>query len=445
MNFWIPSLCYPTVWRQTVRQIILLILVLGLAGSVLSIHASAVPYPYGEPEFTATIVGDNECEPGNVTPLTIKIANIATNPELILDAANPVASSPVISYAVMLTLDSGNAPADIIHTIETLPVLPPSTGVPVIFPVIIPADAKAGSYALALKVQYQYADSISKEGTGTNVFHYTTKNTTLKIPIVIKEKVRIRVDNITTSHVAPGQDGTIQADITNIGYYSGTDASAELTTDDLSPITPYQGSYHLGTFGIGETRTVEWRASVADKIDATSIPATVLISYEDSHGNQTTSQPVSIGIPVHTGPKFRITYDQPQITPGGSATVHATYSNIGDAPALNATAKIVPVNPVSSVQTGGLLGTIGPGESMMIEYVFHLSEKALVKPYGVLTDIKYRGEDGTVYLSDPLKIQLVTVEPGIITVLFSPVSLIILLGVFLILGYLFLKREGKLV
>jgi len=445
MNFWIPSPFYPAVWHHTIRQIIFLVLLLCLAGSVFSTQVTAVPYPYGEPEFTATIIGDNECEPGNVTPLTIKIANIATNSELILDASNPVASSPIISYAVMLTLEPGNSPADIIHTVETLPVLPPSTGVPLIFPVIIPADAKAGTYTLDLKVQYQYADSISKEGTDTNVFHYTAKNTTLNIPIAIKEKVRIRVDNVTTTRIAPGQDGTIRADITNIGYYSGTNASAELTTNDPSPITPYQGSFHLGTFGIGETRAVEWRASVSDTIDATSIPATVLISYEDRHGNQTTSQPISIGIPVHTGPKFRITYDQPQITPGGSAPVHVRYSNIGDAPASNATAKIVPVNPVSSVQTGGLLGTIGPGESVVIEYLFSLSEKALVKPYGVLTDVKYRGNDGSVYLSDPLKIQLATVEPGILAILLSPVSLIILLGIFLIIGYLFLKREGKLV
>ena len=59
---------------------------------------------------------------------------------------------------------------------------------------IIPADAKAGDYTLDLKIQYQYADSIAKDGL-TNVFHYTTKDTTLTIPIVIKEKVRLQVDS----------------------------------------------------------------------------------------------------------------------------------------------------------------------------------------------------------------------------------------------------------
>lgn len=407
-------------------------------------HVIAVPYPYGEPELTASIVGDNECTPGNVTPLLIKVANVATNPELILDVSNPVESTPIVPYAVLLTLEPGNSPVDIIHTVQTLPAIPPATGIPLTFPVIIPADAKAGSYNLDLNIQYQYADSIAKDGL-TNVFHYTTKEVILKIPIIIKEKVRIRIDNISTSYMAPGQVGIIRVDITNIGYYSGKNASAELTTAKDSPVTVYQGGYHLGSFDVGETRNVEWRASVSDKLDASSIPAVVQISYEDKNQNITKSQPVSIGIPVSSGPKFNITYDRPKITPGGSAVVRVTYINTGDAPAMGATAKIVPVNPVSSKQTGGMLGTIAPGESVTTDYEFSLSQKALVKPYGVLTDIKFRGEDGTVYLSDPLKIELNTTDPGIIAILLSPVSLVILIGVILVLGYLFLRKEGRLI
>ncbi|HWQ64672.1 MAG TPA: hypothetical protein VN429_09685 [Methanospirillum sp.] len=425
-------------------RILLSVLILCLAISGCIFHASAVPYPYGEPEFAATIVGDNECTPGNVTPLLIKIANIATNPELVLDASNPVESSPIVPYAVLLTLEPGDSPADIIHTVQTLPAIPPATGIPLTFPIIIPADAKAGSYSLDLKIQYQYADSIAKDGL-TNVFHYTTKDVTLKIPITIKEKVRIRVDNITTSNIAPGQEGTIRAEITNIGYYSGSNASAELTTGKNSPITIYQGGYHLGIFNTQETRAVEWRVSVSDLLDASVIPATVQISYEDKNQNLTSSQPVSIGIPVSTGPKFNITYDRPQITPGGSAVVRVTYINIGDAPAIGATAKIVPVDPVSSKQTGGLLGNISPGESAATSYEFSLSQKALVKPYGVLTDVKYRGDDGSVYLSDPLKIELNTTDPGIMAILLSPVSLVILVGAILVFGYLFLRREGRLI
>jgi|GEM_PF-2076838 len=430
-----------TAHAGTMIRALLAMLILSLAVSGCIIHASAVPYPYGEPEFTATIVGDNECTPGNLTPLTIKVANIATNSELILDASNPVESSPIVPYAVLLTLEAGTAPVDIVHTVQTLPVLPPSTGVPLTFPVIIPAESKAGNYTLDLRIQYQFVDSIAKDGL-TNVFHYTTRDTTLTIPIVIKEKVRLQVNNITTSYIAPGQDGVIRADITNIGYYSGTNASAELTTGKGSPISVYQGSNHIGTFGVGETKSVEWRAKVSDTLDATSIPATVQVSYKDKNGNLTSSQSVSIGIPVSRGPKFNITYDQPVITPGGSAIVHVTYINTGDAPAIGATAKIVPVTPVSSKQTGGLLGDVAPGESVTTWYEFMLSEKALVKPYGVLTDVKFRGEDGIVYLSDPLKIELRTMEPGILAILLSPVSLIVLIGILLVIGYLFLKREG---
>ncbi|PKL58620.1 MAG: hypothetical protein CVV33_10575, partial [Methanomicrobiales archaeon HGW-Methanomicrobiales-4] len=326
----------------------------------------------------------------------------------------------------------------------TIPVLLPSTGVPIAFPVIIPEDAKAGNYNLALRIRAQYVDSVSIQGTDTDIFHYMTKDVTLQIPITIKAQIRIRVDNITTTHISPGQDGTIRANISNIGNYTGNHASAELITDALSPITPYQGSYYLGAFGTGETRTVEWHAAVAGQIDATTLPAIVLITYEDKYGNLTESQPVFVGIPVHTGPKFLLTYDRPSITPGGSATVRVTYTNVGDSAVSDATAKIVPVNPVTSPQTGTLLGTMGSGESVETEFKFYLDQKALVKPYAVLTDIKYRGEDGSVYLSDPLKIELTPEKPGILAILLSPLALVIILGIFLIIGYLFLKREGRL-
>jgi hypothetical protein len=414
-----------------------------LTGYVCSVPADAAPYPYGEPEFTATIIGDNECEPGNMTLLSIKVANIAKTSEFVLDPINPVASNPGVAYGAILTLDSGNSPATIIHTGITIPVLPPSTDVTLVFPVIIPADAQAGNYTLDLQIHSQYADSVSIQGDATDIFHYKTKDITLQVPITIKAHIRIKIEKISTSHISPGQDGIIRANITNIGDYTGNHASAELITDALSPITPYQGSYYLGTFAIGETRTIEWRAAVASQIDATTLPATVIITYEDKYGNLTESQPLFVGIPVHTGPKFLLSYDQPPITPGGSATVRVTYTNIGDAPASDAIAKIVPVNPITSPQTGGLLGTIAPGESAVIEYDFYVSQKALVKPYGVLTDVKYRGEDESIYLSDPLKIELVTVQPGILAILLSPLALVIILGILLLIGYLFLKRMGR--
>lgn len=411
--------------------------------SVIILPGTAVPVPFGEPSFTATITGSNELVPGNVTTLTIVLFNDARAPELILDPKNPVPSSPTIAYGAELTLEPGTAPVNIPTTSLTIPVLPPGTRVPVTFPVIVPADATAGSYTLDLRVNSQYASSIAKQSR-SNVFTYSYLNTTLEVPVTIKGIVRAKVDEISSSNLSSGRNGEITAKITNIGQYAGTNATAKLIPDS-SDLNPYQGSYYLGTFRPGEQRIVEWRAAVRDGIDRTFVPATLIISYNDKNGNLTSSEPVSLGIPVKAGPKFQLTYEKPAIEPGGSVTVRVGYTNMGDTPAPDAAVTIVPISPLSSSQTGIHLGTMLPGETREVTYTINLERSALVKSYAILTDVKYRGDDGLITISDPMRIELTTVEPGIITRLLSPLSLVVLTGILLIAGYLFLEREGRIV
>ena len=405
----------------------------------------AVPYPYGEPEYSATVEGDNTLHPGNITPLTIVITNTAHAPEKILDPVDPVASSPVIGMGLTLTLTAGDAPVDIIATPLTIPVLPPSVKVPVTFPVIIRSDASAGTFSLPLEVTSRYVDSIAMEGTGTNVFHYSSKNVTLEIPVRIKPVVRVRVTDIVATNMSPGQHGRISATITNTGDYNGKNAIAMLVPDPQSPIFPYQGTYFLGTFSPGEQRDVNWRIEVRDEIDTTTIPVTLVISYEDEDGLIETSDPVMIGIPISKGPKFSLSYDKLSIEPGATANIRATFTNTGDEPAHDATAKIVPIAPVSSEGTTASFGTLLPGESADAVFKISLDSEALVKPYGILTNVKYLGEDGIVALSDPMQIEIETAPHGILAFLFSPISLVVIFGLLLIGGYMVLNREGRLI
>ncbi len=418
-----------------------LILLVWLISCILPV--GAMPVPFGEPAYTATITGGNELFPGNITPLTIEVRNTAQTPEKVLDPDDPVASSPVIGYGAELTLRPGNAPVSIPATSLTIPALPENSGVPVTFPVIVPADAIAGDYFLNLDISSQYARSVTMEGM-SNTFRFLPWNMTLTIPVTITETVRIRVDAISSSNLSSGENGLISATITNIGQYAGRNASVELIPDKGSPLSLFQGSVFLGTFAPGVQRTVEWRGSVAGALDQTTVPATIQVSYEDKHHLTTDSIPVTVGIPVQSGPKFELDFGKPEIEPGGSVTVNVRYTNTGDSPATDASAKIVPLPPLSSPETVRSLGTIEPGGFVDVAYDLNLEGSALVKRYGVLTDVRYRGGDGLVAISDPMYIELEGRPAGIETLIFSPLSLVILLGILLIAGYLFLKREGRL-
>jgi len=437
-TFLISDRTFPGSW-------IIIGLMLLLIGSFCCQPALAVPFPYGEPVFSATIIGDDELKPGSAEPLIIEIANVGHNPEKILDPVDPVISSPVIAIGTKLTLYPGDSPLDIVSTPFTIPILPPSVRVPVVFPVIVPEFAHEGKYDLVLAINSSYVDSIAIQGTGTNVYHYQIQNLTLKVPVTIKGVVSTKVEDIRTSNLSSGQDGRIIANITNTGQYTGKYATAAIVTSQNSPLSIYQGSYFLGEFKPGETRKVVWRAQLKDNIDSTNLPAALVISYEDKNGLLTKSMPVALGIPVSTGPKFDLIYEKPSIEPSGSTEVKIQYRNIGDKIASNAVAKIVPISPVSSDVTSAILGDILPGESAEVVYQFKLGSKALVKPYSVLTDVKYRGEDGMIVVSEPMQIELNTVPQSVISMLMSPVSLVVVISILLILGYLVMKRKGRMV
>ena len=428
-------------------RLIIYALIISLAGFFCCIPVIAAHIPYGEPVYDATIKGDNELTPGKAVPLKIEFANIGHVPEKLYDLVDPISdlSSPVIGRGITLTLHSGNSPIDVISTPLNIPILPPGMKVPVIFPVIIPESASEGDYTLELEVDSSYIDSVAMQGKDNNVYHYQVKNETLKIPFSIKPVVKVRVNNVKGSNLSPGLDGKIIANITNIGQYTGKYASAEIVTSKYSPLTVYQGSYFLGEFKPGETRTVSWKVQVNDQIDSSNIPAVLAVVYEDKNGQITKSMPVTIGIPVSNGPKFTITYEKPNIEPGGSVSVKVKYNNVGDTAANNASTKIVPISPVSSIVTSVLLGDILPNRSVEVVYELTLDGSALVKPYGVLTDIKYRSQDGMVVISDPMRIDLNTVPQSILSRLLSPLSLVIALGILLILVYLIMRRQGRLV
>lgn len=404
---------------------------------------SAMTVPFGAPVYSASITGDSELLPGNSTEVTITFRNTAQTTEQLEDSLNSEDSSPTVGYGVELILDPGSSPLQIPATPVTIPVLPPGVGIPVTFPVIIPENVTAGKYLLDLRIHSKYMQSTVSQGDSVYSTE-KTKDETLPIPFSIKEVVRVRVDSVSSTNLSPGQDGEITTVLTNIGDYTASNATVTLSALQPGILNIYQGSYHLERSAPGETEIVHWRASVSDIIDATSIPARLIISYEDNNGILTSSAPVVIGIPIRTGPKFIQTYEVPTLIPGGSVTIRVTYSNTGDVPAYDASARIIPVSPVSSSQTGIRLGTIPPGGSAEAVYQIDLDQMALVKPYSVLSSMRYRGEGGLIALSDPMQIRLNTEPPGMVDLILTPLPLLIMIGILLTLGYLFLARSGRI-
>ena len=270
-----------TTLRQTGRSqtrgraghsIILLLLLCGLALIVITPTQSASVYPFGEPSLSATVEGDSRLDPGTSYDLTIVMENTALDPEQILETGTYI-YNPVSAIATTVTLLSGDAPVDITNTPLVVGYLPPEVRIPVKFSLIVPEDARAGDYTMNLQAAYMFVETETQSSNPQYI--YRSRNVTLPISIQIRPRVRVEARGVSTSNVVPGQEGEVTVILQNVGYETGTHASAQLFTDTLSPITPYQGSAYMGTFSPGDTRTVSWRVSVADRINSTVLPAVV--------------------------------------------------------------------------------------------------------------------------------------------------------------------------
>jgi len=418
----------------------LLLVLCGLALLFITPVQSASVYPFGEPSLSATVEGDSRLDPGTSYDLTIVMENTALDPEQIQETGIYI-YNPVSALGTTVTLFPGGAPVDITNTPLVVGYLPPEVRVPVKFSMIVPEDAPAGNYTLDLQVSYVFVET---ETQGSNPqYIYRSGDATIPIPIQIRPRVRVEARGVSASNVVPGQEGSVTVTLQNMGYETGTHASAQLYTDSINPITPYQGSAYLGTFPPGETRTVSWRVSVADRINVTVLPAVVIINYQDNDGIITSSRPLTIGIPVSQGPKFVVRYAPVMLYPGGSSELHVTYVNTGDVPAYDADAKITLVSPLVSGDSIVALGDILPGGEANASFSVSLDSNAIVKPYAILTDIRYRDENGVLQLSDLLKINVETKKPGILGYLLTPPVIIAIIGVILIAFYYLSNRRRQ--
>ena len=86
--------------------------------------------------------------------------------------------------------------------------------------------------------------------------------------------------------------------------------------------------------------------------------------------------------------------------------INVTYTNHGETAAEDAQAKIVVMKPLSTSKSTVRLGTIGPGESQTASFEISADSDAVVKNYGIDSEIKYIDNDGKTKFSENMKVYM---------------------------------------
>jgi len=86
--------------------------------------------------------------------------------------------------------------------------------------------------------------------------------------------------------------------------------------------------------------------------------------------------------------------------------INVTYTNIGEISAEDSQAKIVVMKPLSTTKSAVRLGTIGPGESQTVSFNITAESDAVVKNYGVDSEVKYIDAEGKTQFSNNMKVDM---------------------------------------
>jgi len=113
-----------------------------------------------------------------------------------------------------------------------------------------------------------------------------------------------------------------------------------------------------------------------------------------------------IPVSVKSEPKLEVTNVSGSLVQGESKVIEVTYKNTREGIAKDALARIIVMSPLSTEKPIVRLGDIGPGEEKTARFEISADQKAVVKNYGINSEIKYVDEDGETSFSENMKVNV---------------------------------------
>ncbi len=126
------------------------------------------------------------------------------------------------------------------------------------------------------------------------------------------------------------------------------------------------------------------------------------------HITQYASANKTLFIPIYVkaSPRFEVTDVSGNLVAGEKQTIDVTYKNTGEVTAEDTMIRMVVMRPLSIEQSVLRLGSMAPGESQTANFNIIADSSAVIKTYGIDSEIKYYDEQDEVTLSDNLKVSV---------------------------------------
>ncbi|WP_440954229.1 COG1361 S-layer family protein [Methanosarcina sp. Mfa9] len=193
---------------------------------------------------------------------------------------------------------------------------------------------------------------------------------------------------------------------------------------EVDPVTSVQDVEEIET---GHTQTLRFTIKIDGDTPAGNYELLLPVSYEYQANVRTVTPEVinlgltnteftreyktkntvlSLPVSIESEPKFEVTEVSGNLKQGETQVVEVSYTNTREITAEDAMARIIVMSPLSTEKSIVRLGDIGPGESKTALFEISADQDAVVKKYGIDSEIKYIDEEGETSFSENLKVNV---------------------------------------
>ena len=364
-------------------------------------------YYSGGPALSASIQGKNEVSPGETVSLPIAIENQGViDYKMVQEGSITPDDLPNTAKHVIATMKEGNSGIVVKSGSVNVGDIPGSQAKTVTFTITIPSDASQGPVTLPLHVAYNNMISATQQGLEMVTYNYKSSEVEIPLTLVIKPSVVISVDNISVSGLNAGTEGYLTLSLTNSGTISGKKATIGIKQNGNSPVVPTDSAIYVDELSVGESVDATFKISARKGAEEQTYPLDIFVTYENHEGIITTSNAVTIGVPVSAKITFAIMSEPSKLKAGQKGLLVVEYKNTGNAPAFDAQARISAVDPFTTNDDNAYLGDILPGESAIGKFEVKVANSVTDKIYTLDSEIRYKDALNNDIVSDTVKARI---------------------------------------
>jgi hypothetical protein len=340
-----------------------------------------------EPEQEFTVVSTNNTVPvGGAGTYNVTIRN--DGPDIARDA-----SVQLTSQNADITFGQSNTASRSVGVWEA------GEERTIVFDARASANAQQQAYSLAASVSFE--DSAGNAGV---VEGLTTE--------LMPQQRRIAV--VSTESSAPiGGSGEYTVTLRNDGPTALNDASVQLTSQnaDVTFGQSNTASQFLGSWAVGEERTVTFDATVGQNAEQRDYALSATVNYERPSGAAGQQDGISLGLRPTPEQTFAVDNVESSLRVGDDGQLRGQITNTGTRAVSNVvvtwTSEQRNVDPI---ETEYSVGELGANESTSFDFDIDVSSSARSGPRQFTLQAQYENDEGQQRTSDPLTVRA-PVEP----------------------------------